>query len=241
MEEKKLEVVKKDDNFLMTQIGQEVQKFELLQREAKMYNSSTLVPKEYRGQSNFGNTVIALDMAKRMRANPLMVMQNLYVVHGKPAWSSAFLIATVNQSGKFTPIDYEHRGVEGTDERATRAYAYGLSDVEKKRPLYGEWVSIKLAKSEGWYDRDNSKWKTMPGQMLRYRSAAFWVRVFAPEISMGLQTIEEVKDTQIEDAEYEEVTNIGFGSEEPKQPEEEEKKAPIKEEEKAPTKESLFE
>lgn len=44
----------------------------------------------------------------------------------------------------------------------------------------------------------------MPSQMLRYRAAAFWQRVYCPEISMGLITKEEADD--IQDAEYTEIT-----------------------------------
>ena len=35
----------------------------------------------------------------------------------------------------------------------------------------------------------------MPEQMLRYRAAAWFIRTTAPELSMGLQTVDEVKDT----------------------------------------------
>ena len=51
-----------------------------------------------------------------------------------------------------------------------------------------------LPKKEGWTDKSGSKWNTMPGQMLRYRAAAFWQRVYCPEIAMGLMTSEEYED-----------------------------------------------
>jgi hypothetical protein len=43
----------------------------------------------------------------------------------------------------------------------------------------------------------------MPAQMLRYRAAAFWQRVYCPEISMGLYTEDEIND--IQEVEYVEV------------------------------------
>lgn len=178
--------------FALTPIGQQVKQFETQQRMAKMYSESTIVPDTYKG--NIGNCVIALDMAMRMNANPLMVMQNLYVVHGNPSFSSKFLIATINASGRYTPLRYEFSGKEGTDNWACRVYAYEVSDKAHTEPLYGEWVSIGMAKAEKWYDKTGSKWKTMPGMMLRYRAAAFWQRTYCPEISMGLITTEEVID-----------------------------------------------
>jgi hypothetical protein len=165
------------------------QGFELLQRSAKLLASSSLVPKEYQG--NLPNCVIALNMAQRVGADPLQVMQNLYVVHGRPGWSSQFLIATCNQSGKFSALRYEWTGTEGKDDWACRAYAVERATGETLR---GSWVSIATAKKEGWYDKNGSKWKTMPQQMLMYRAASWFVRAYAPELSMGLQAVEEIRD-----------------------------------------------
>src|ERR1035437_501845 len=76
--------------------------FEHVQRVAKVFSGSDLVPKLYK--NNIGNCVIALEMAARIGASPLMVMQNLDVIQGKPSWSSKFLIASVNACGKFSPL-----------------------------------------------------------------------------------------------------------------------------------------
>lgn len=189
-----IEVIKAKSaaEFALTPIGQKIKEFETQQRMAKMYAESTIVPDTYKG--NIGNCVIAIDLSMRMNANPLMVMQNLYIVHGIPSFSSKFLIATINASGRYAPLRYEMKGEEGSDGWSCRVYTYEISDKGKKEPLYGEWVSIGMAKAEGWYGKNGSKWKTMPGQMLKYRAAAFWQRTNCPEISMGLMTTEEVID-----------------------------------------------
>jgi len=189
-----LEVIKARSaaELALTPIGQQLKQFEVMQRIANMYSQSTIVPDTYK--SNIGNCVIALDMAMRMNANALMLMQNLYIVHGMPSFSSKFLIATVNASGRFTPLRYEFRGNEADDTWACRVYAYESSDKEHKEPLYGDWVSLGMAKKEGWTSKNGSKWLTMPGQMLRYRAAAFWQRAYCPEISMGFLTTEEAED-----------------------------------------------
>ena len=166
--------------------------FVLLQRMANMFVGSTLVPKQFQGQNNFGNCVIALNMAQRLNADPLMVMQNLYVVHGTPSWSSKFMIAMLNQCGRYESIHYEETGKKGTDTQGIIAWAKEKSTGEI---LKGPEVTIKTAKDEGWYGKNGSKWKTMPDQMLRYRAAAWFIRTTAPELAMGLQTVDEVKDT----------------------------------------------
>lgn len=134
--------------------------------------------------------IVTFDPA--MGANPLMVCQNLYIVHGRPAWSAQFLIATLNQCGRFTSIRYEFQGEEGKDEWGCRAVATELATGEK---LAGPLITIGLAKKEGWYGKNGSKWQSMPELMLRYRAASWFVRAYAPEIAMGLKTAEEVQDT----------------------------------------------
>lgn len=163
--------------------------FELIQRAAKLLSQSTLVPREYQG--NISNCVIALNMANRMQADPLMVMQNLYIVHGRPGWSSQFLISTFNASGRFSALRYEWVGEEGKDTWGCRAWAIEKATGEK---LVGSTITIALAKKEGWYQKAGSKWQSMPQQMLMYRAAAWFVRAYAPEIAMGMHTVEEMQD-----------------------------------------------
>ena len=163
--------------------------FQLAQRVATALSKSTLIPKDY--QNNLPNCLVALNMANRLNADPLMVMQNLYVVHGRPAWSSQFLIATANKSGKFSPLRYRFTGSKGKDDFGCVCSAI---DRETGEVLEGTEITIGMAKAEGWHDKTGSKWKTMPEQMLRYRAAAFFVRCYAPELSLGLQTAEETED-----------------------------------------------
>lgn len=163
--------------------------FELMQRIAKAFVQSDLVPKQYQG--NLPNCLIALDMAQRIGANPLMVMQNLYVVHGTPSWSSKFLIATVNTCGRFSALRYEWKGEAGKPDFGCRAWAIEKETGER---LDGIWVTWQMVNAEGWASKSGSKWKTMPDQMFVYRAAAFWQRAYAPDLGMGLQTEEEVRD-----------------------------------------------
>lgn len=172
---------------------QSAEGFELLQRQAKMFCGSSLVPQQFQGEQNFGNAIIALEMAQRMNASPLMVMQNLYIVYGNPGWSSKFLIATFNQCGRFEAIKYKETGKKGTDSQGIIAYTREKGSDEI---IQGPEVTILIAKQEGWYDKKGSKWKTMPDQMLRYRAAAWLIRTTAPEISMGLQTTDEIIDVE---------------------------------------------
>lgn len=164
--------------------------WDLVQRKARAYSSSTMVPKEYQGQTGLANCIIAIEMADRMNAPILQIMQSMDVIHGRPSFRSQFLIATWNACGCFSAIRYKFDGKD--DDYGCTAWA-----VEKQtgEVLEGTRITIGLAKKEGWYSKAGSKWQTMPEQMLRYRAAAWLVRAYAPELSMGLHTTDEVEDT----------------------------------------------
>lgn len=161
--------------------------FEHAQRVAKMLATSNLIPEQYRG--NIQNTIIALEMANRIGASPLMVMQNLYIVLGKPSWSSSFIIASLNACKRFSPIRFEKSG-EG-DEYGYTAWAF---DQATKDKLEGPKVTWAMVKAEGWLSKAGSKWKTMPELMFRYRAAAFFGRLYAPDILMGMHAADELED-----------------------------------------------
>lgn len=163
--------------------------YTLLWNMASMFSKSEIVPKQFQGEKHIGDCAIAINMAQRMGADPMMLMQNMYVVYNNPSFSSKFLIATFNQCGRYSSIKYKATGEKGKDTWGCIAYTAELNTGEI---IEGPEVTIGMAKKEGWYS--NTKWQNMPEQMLRYRSAAFLIRTTAPEISMGLQTVEEIHD-----------------------------------------------
>lgn len=161
--------------------------FQLAQREAKALSMSDLVPKEYR--ENIPNCLIAINLAKRVGADPMMVMQQLDVIHGRPSWRSTFLIACINDCGRYTALRYEING-DGL-ERGCIAWALERETGDR---IEGPRVTMQMAKDEGWASKTGSKWKTMPELMLRYRAAAFFARTNCPELTMGLHTADEIED-----------------------------------------------
>lgn len=160
--------------------------FEDAQRFAKALCESSIVPTAY--QKNIPNTLVALEMANRMGESPLMIMQNLDIIHGKPSFNSKFVIARLNTCGKFSPLRFEYSG-EG-DKRQCIA----VSTDSEGKVLHGPPCSVEMAKKEGWWTKNGSKWPTMTDLMLMYRCATFFGRMYAPELSMGMQTTEEIYD-----------------------------------------------
>ena len=161
-------------------------------KQCKILAQSDLVP-EGTYKNKPANCLIALDMAHRTGLSPLNVMQNLFIVKGKPGWSGQYCIAAANACGKFTPLEFVQML---DDDGKTKGYYAQARNRETGKLCVGSPVTWDMVKAEGWYDKNGSKWKTMPDLMFHYRSAAFFVREFCPEVLNGLQTVEELKDVR---------------------------------------------
>lgn len=190
--------------------------FELAQRMALALGECPFLPRDYQGKQNIGSRLIALDISRRTKLPPLMVMQQLTSIHGKPTWSAQMVHALTMQTGRFEEIQYEEsqeeserefpweiwersddgkstkrNGVIKLKNKQCRAFSVSL---KSRKPVYGPWVSLEMAIAEGWYTKNGSKWKTMPDVMLRYRAITFFGRSYAPDALMGLRETEEARD-----------------------------------------------
>ena len=157
--------------------------FEHSQRVAKMFAASELVPPHLRGK--MADCLIAYAIAKRTREEPLVVLQNIYFVSGRAGWSATYMIAKANRSGVFARrINWRLEG-EGKNLRVTAVATL----ADSGEPVEAT-ASMAMAEAEGW--TKNPKYRTMPDQMLRYRSATMLIRLFAPEVMMGLPVADEI-------------------------------------------------
>lgn len=181
-------------------------------RVAKCVSDSELIPAQFQGK--VANCVIALEMAGRMGASPLAVMQNLYVVHGKPSFGSTFIIGLINTSGRFEPLKFDIKRLGSKEIAKTKfddaqCIAWTVDAGVKLPPdastldtakakgfnvLESPPVTVEMAVKEGWYTKNGSKWQTMPDLMLRYRAATFFGRLYAADLLMGMRTREEMID-----------------------------------------------
>ena len=157
---------------------------------AKTLASAGVIPDAFRNKP--ADCLIALDMALRIGISPFQVFQNLYVVKGKPAFSGQFYIACINKCGRFTPLKYQAEYDKQGHMTRCRVLA---TEVRTAEVCEGPWVSIEMAKAEGWYNQ-NPKWRNMPEMMLRYRAASFFAKTICPDVTMGFQMDEEVIDAE---------------------------------------------
>jgi hypothetical protein len=83
-----------------------------------------------------------------------------------------------------------------TGKGDTLACTAVATELKTGEELRGPEVTMAMAKREGWATKSGSKWQTMPDLMIRYRAAAFWGRLYIPELLVGIQTQEEVLDIE---------------------------------------------
>lgn len=162
---------------------------------AQALAKSDLVPEAYKGKVT--NIMLAIDISNRIGINPLFVMQQTSVVRGKISWSGQACSMIVNAYPKFKNVKLNYVGKEGTPEWGAFVTAYRKDTDELVK---GTTVTLKMAEMEGWMS--NSKWKSMPEQMLAYRAYTFFARVHCADALNGFYTEGEYEDAhgQIKEA-----------------------------------------
>ena len=180
---------------LSSNVFSDPEAFQNLFNIGKMFASSSLVPQAYQGKPM--DCAIACDMANRMNVSPMFVMQNLYVVKGKPQWSGQACMSMIKASPLFKSVKPVYTGQKNTDSWGCYISAVRKEDSEE---IHGAEVTIKMAKDEKWYSKidkygnETSKWQTMPELMLAYRASAFFARVYIPNSLMGCSVEGEAED-----------------------------------------------
>lgn len=174
-------------------VAQNMSSIELYQMTKQLYefaqimSKSDIVPAHYRNKPD--NCFVAVQSAFRMNLDPMMVMQNTFVVSGKLGMNSAFAISLANSSGRLkSGITY---AIEGSGD-SLRVSAKATLKSSGEEINYS--IGMKEAKAEGW--TKNPKYSSLPELMLRYRAATLLIRTHMPEVLNGMHTVEELEDVK---------------------------------------------
>jgi hypothetical protein len=163
----------------------DIARYEQIGRIANVFAKSDLVPKDFKGNPN--NCFIAIHMAMRLNIDPLLAIQNIYLVNGNPGLSAKLCISLANRSGVFADnIVFTETG--SGDELAVTASA----KLKSNGQFVSKTMSLKEAHAAGWTGKP--VWKSQPGQMLSYRTATQLIRLYAPDAILGMTTVEERED-----------------------------------------------
>lgn len=181
------EVIEYEQTAVMPSVYSDVNLYERFFRMAESLSKTDIVPSSYRGKPE--NCLIAIDTARQVGCkSPLFIMQNLNIIKGKPSWSGQYCSALVYnyfQNVQINRVGDKENGVTGI-----YITALNKNNIECR----GAKITLEMAKKEGWIDKEGSKWKTMPEQMLIYRAFTFFARAFCPERLLGMSDEYEIQD-----------------------------------------------
>lgn len=156
--------------------------FDHLWRVAKAFSLSGMVPAHFQGKPE--SCMVALMYAEQLGEHPMVLFQELTVINGRPGMSARYAIARANKSGLLAgPITWTEAG----DGEALAVTA--SATLRETGEVISATVTMAEAVADGW--TRNPKYKSIPGQMLRWRSATRLINLYIPETLFGLGVREE--------------------------------------------------
>lgn len=173
--------------------------FNQMWRGAQALSRSDFLPTAFKGKVE--NCFVGLQMAVRLSIDPMLLMQHMYIVHGRPGIEAKLAIALVNQRGPFTgPLEWRFEGTGKT----LKCTCYATHKVTGR--VCEQSITYTMVEAEGWLKPKGkpdgfqmpSKWVTMPEIMFQYRAAMFLARLHCPEVLMGMKTTDELEDIPVE-------------------------------------------
>lgn len=147
--------------------------------------SSFGVPEAYRG--DVGSCLNAVDIALRLNVSPLLVLQNVRDVGGRPTLTYQFAKALIEDSGIITGgLQYEIEGELQNDGTSSAGKPYrvrAVADTPAGTKLLGPWISWHMAQLERW--TENPSWISMPEVLFRARATTFFYNQHCASLLMG--------------------------------------------------------
>lgn len=152
---------------------------------AAYFSKSKMIPAAFHNKPE--DCLVVLMMAQQLEVNPLLCFQNMNVIHGRPSFSSAFAIGLANKRGPFAgPLTWTTKKELGGLEVTCHAVIKQTGEPVEVS------VDMEMAQKAGW--TKNPIYKSIPEQMLRYRSATWLIRLYCPEVLCGLNSDDEIID-----------------------------------------------
>jgi len=153
---------------------------------AKVLCSSGLLPS---GLNTPEKVTIALQWGFELGLSPMVAVNNIAVVNGKPTMSIDMLHAIARRSPEYAGCKWvvqdEHRA-ECIIYRKTANY------TEEVRGIYTE----DMARDAGLLGKDN--WKKYKARMLKHRALGYGLRDAFPDVLAGIYQPEEMEDVPTE-------------------------------------------
>lgn len=133
--------------------------------------NTSMVPKEYQGEADTATAAILY--GAELGLKPTQALQQIFVVHGKPAIYARTMVALLKAKG------YAFETVETSDDAVTVRGTSPRGEVEEST-----W-SIARAQKAGY--TSNKKYQTDPQAMLYAKAASEVCRKLAPDVLLGIK------------------------------------------------------
>lgn len=147
---------------------------------ASKMSVSGLLPEAFRNKP--ANVLIGIELANALDMAPIIVMNELAVIGGKPSWSAKFMRALVRRAG--------HKLRESFADGVARCIIIRSDDPDYEHVT--EWDEAK-AREHGYWGKGH--WQKNPALMLGNRALSECVRSACPEVLAGVSyTTDEVAD-----------------------------------------------
>ena len=128
-----------------------------------------------------------------LNIDPMVALNDIFIVNGKPSCSAQLMIALANKAGVLSRLTIPDPGE--VEDSAT------VVAVRKDRPddEYRATFTMNMAQAAGVSEKDN--WKKHRGAMLVARAVSACLRKAVPEAIAGMYTVEEINSDVIVDDE----------------------------------------
>ena len=154
---------------------------------AKLKMAETLVKSGLlpNGMSTPEKVVVALQWGYELGLSPMVAINNIAVVYGKPSLSTDMIHAIVRKSHEYGGVQWIKQ-----DDKAAECIVKRLTPnfCEEVRGIF----TIEDAKKAGLADKDN--WKKYPSRMLKHRALSYALRDAFPDMISGLYNEDEIAE-----------------------------------------------
>lgn len=172
---------------------------ETLKGQANVYAASSFLPAAWRKLpqvEKVADLIIVINRANVLGCDPLLLLQNMAIIAGQMCWKSTFLLQLLQANG-WTAPQYHVTGAPNSADfwqKDDNGMAFSAVNPATGERETGSKITVKMVIGERWLDREGSKWRTMPEQMLKYRAVAFFCRTNAPAVLGGFYSQDELED-----------------------------------------------
>ena len=155
---------------------------------AETIAKSGLVPK---GLQTKDQVFVAVQWGKELGLSPMVALNNIAVVNGKPTLSADIMHAIARKSPRYHGVQWLEQS-----EKKAECIIEMINPDGSKEQVRGTY-SIEDAERAGLTTKDN--WKKYPQRMLKHRALSFALRDAFPDILSGLLSADEAYEISEEE------------------------------------------